>query len=41
VITITGLGVHDAPESPFKLTGMRISRACHPPLHGIGQSHDV
>jgi hypothetical protein len=23
VITITGLGVHDAPESPFKLTGMR------------------
>jgi len=23
VITFTGLGVHDAPESPFKLTGMR------------------
>ena len=27
VITITGLGVHDAPESPFKLTGMR--NMCH------------
>jgi len=26
VITITGLGVHDAPESPFKLTGMRSGR---------------
>jgi hypothetical protein len=27
VITITGLGVHDAPESPFKLTGMRINQS--------------
>ena len=44
VITITGLGVHDAPESPIKLAGMRISHPSakrSPQPVGLPASHVI